>query len=137
MIPITTDVLVLRTDFSDDNIWEEICSEIMTPNNDFGFLPNVEFCNETQYKNLTLEHLLSLLPASYPHWVIFLVDNETISNKEHPVLSIDLLKKTNKPFRVIPTEMWGIENNITIGNMDFIDFANSTDDDGIFRGFQY
>jgi hypothetical protein len=31
--------------------------------------------------------------------------------------------------------MWGIENNLSIANMDFEEFAENVDDDGIFRGF--
>jgi hypothetical protein len=29
-----------------------------------------------------------------------------------------------------------VENNLSIGNMDFDEFANAVDKDGIFRGFQ-
>jgi Domain of unknown function (DUF6924) len=32
--------------------------------------------------------------------------------------------------------MWSVENNLSIANMDFEDFADATDDDGIFRGFR-
>jgi hypothetical protein len=28
-----------------------------------------------------------------------------------------------------------IQNNLSIANMDFEEFANSVDDDGVFRGF--
>jgi hypothetical protein len=31
--------------------------------------------------------------------------------------------------------MASVENNLSIANMDFIDFAESVDEDGIFRGF--
>jgi hypothetical protein len=31
--------------------------------------------------------------------------------------------------------MWGIENNLSIANMDFEAFAENADPDGIFRGF--
>lgn len=40
-----------------------------------------------------------------------------------------------RTFRIIPSEMWGIENNLSIANMDFRDFADSADADGVFRGF--
>jgi hypothetical protein len=38
--------------------------------------------------------------------------------------------------RTIPSEMWGIENNLSISNMDFEDFSNVVDEDGVFRGFK-
>jgi hypothetical protein len=31
--------------------------------------------------------------------------------------------------------MWGIENNLSTANMDFAEFADEVDDDGVFRGF--
>jgi hypothetical protein len=38
-------------------------------------------------------------------------------------------------FRVIPSQMWSVENNLSIANMDFFEFADAVGDDGIFRGF--
>ncbi|WP_435828452.1 DUF6924 domain-containing protein, partial [Nocardia testacea] len=37
--------------------------------------------------------------------------------------------------RILPSQMWGIENNLSIANMDFQDFADAADPDGVFRGF--
>jgi hypothetical protein len=31
--------------------------------------------------------------------------------------------------------MWGVENNLSIANMDFEEFADAVGPDGIFRGF--
>ncbi|MFN5394695.1 MAG: DUF6924 domain-containing protein [Planctomycetota bacterium] len=36
--------------------------------------------------------------------------------------------------RLILSSIQSIENNLSIGNMDFQDFANNTDSEGIFRG---
>jgi hypothetical protein len=36
---------------------------------------------------------------------------------------------------MVATEFWGIENNLSIANMFFSEFADSVDDDGVFRGF--
>jgi hypothetical protein len=35
----------------------------------------------------------------------------------------------------IPSEIQSIENNLSLANMDFEEFAESADKDGIFRGF--
>jgi hypothetical protein len=37
--------------------------------------------------------------------------------------------------RVIPSQMWCMQANLSMANLDWEDFANSVDDDGIFRGF--
>lgn len=31
--------------------------------------------------------------------------------------------------------MWGVENNLSLANMDYADFAANVDPDGILRGF--
>jgi hypothetical protein len=38
-------------------------------------------------------------------------------------------------FRVVPQEMWAVENNLSLGNMDFKEFADAVGQDGVFRGF--
>ena len=38
--------------------------------------------------------------------------------------------------RVVPSEMWSIQNNLTISNMDWEEFADNVDDDGVLRGFE-
>lgn len=40
-----------------------------------------------------------------------------------------------RTFRALPSEVNGIESNLSIANMDWEDFAESVDDDGVFRGF--
>jgi hypothetical protein len=40
-----------------------------------------------------------------------------------------------KSFRATPATIQSIENNLTIANMDFEDFANAVDSGGVFRGF--
>jgi hypothetical protein len=39
-------------------------------------------------------------------------------------------------FRVVPAEMWSVQNNLSIANLDWEDFAGSLDDEGICRGFE-
>jgi hypothetical protein len=31
--------------------------------------------------------------------------------------------------------MWSVENNLSLSNMGFEEFAESVDEDGVFRGF--
>jgi hypothetical protein len=35
----------------------------------------------------------------------------------------------------VPRQVQAIENNLSIANMDFFEFADSADADGVFRGF--
>jgi hypothetical protein len=47
----------------------------------------------------------------------------------------DMYHDPGRTFRVIPSEMWGVENNLSLSNMDFFEFADAADEDGVFRGF--
>lgn len=38
-------------------------------------------------------------------------------------------------FRVIPSQLWSVENNLNISNMDWRDFFQATGAGGVFRGF--
>jgi len=48
---------------------------------------------------------------------------------------MDLSTERGRAFRVIPSEIEGVENNLSLANMDFEEFANAADPDGVFRGF--
>jgi hypothetical protein len=51
-------------------------------------------------------------------------------------LVVDLLDSRDKPpFRCIPSELWGIDNNLDLANRDGEDFASAVDEAGVFRGF--
>ena len=49
---------------------------------------------------------------------------------------MDLSESSDKPpFRRIPSELWSIDNNLNIANMDWENFAATVDEGGVFRGF--
>jgi hypothetical protein len=126
---------ILRTDFSNQAAWEEIRAEIQKPVGKLQFRANVELIDDPEYAGLTSSQLLGLLPADYSHTFIIVADRTTISHPEHPLLVIDLFDKPAREFRAIPKKIQGIENNLSIANMDFEDFADAVHADGVFRGF--
>lgn len=134
-LPNTKDVLVLRTDFTSDSKWENICDLISKSGKDLGFKPYVEYLSKKKFEGLKKERLLKR-NDNYIHLFIFIVDSITINHKEHPILCVDLYDKPGDSFRVIPSEMWAVENNLSISNMDFEEFLDATDKDGIHRGFK-
>lgn len=132
-IPETADSLVLRTDFSDDAAWDGVCEAIKAPQGDFQ--ANVDCLSDPAFKGLDAKGIIAALPKDYSHAMIFVVDDITLTKADHPVLCIDLMDQRGKTLRVIPSEMWSVQNNLSLANMDFADFANSAGKDGVFRGF--
>ncbi|HKY53959.1 MAG TPA: hypothetical protein VJM08_06610 [Anaerolineales bacterium] len=134
-IPETEDPLVIRTDFSNQAVWEKIRAQIQKPVGIFRFRANVEFLDDLQYGGLTKEQVLEILPKDYSHTFIFIVDRTAISHPDHPLLVIDLYEDSRREFRAVPSQVQSIENNLSIANMDFEEFAEAVDEDEIFRGF--
>ena len=59
-----------------------------------------------------------------------------MTHPDHALLVLDLLEESaGGEFRAVPSAVQSIENNLSIGNMDFDDFATAAGDDGVFRGF--
>jgi hypothetical protein len=73
--------------------------------------------------------------------VSFLADEVTLTSADHPVLAVRVLPRAGddgrdlRPFRVVPAELWSVENNINLANMDWAEFRASTGEDGVYRGF--
>jgi len=132
-IPETRHAAVLRTDFSDDDAWDEVCDEIRTPSGEF--VASVECISDRAFDGVTPQEVAELVRPDSRHTFLFLVDHDTLADPEHPVLVVDLYSEPGRSFRVIPGEMWGVENNLSIANMDFEEFAEAVDRDGVFRGF--
>lgn len=132
-LPETRYSLVLRTDFSDDAAWRALCAEIQEPSAE-GFVADVDCVSDASYEGLTADQLVERARGGTRTFA-FLVDRKTLTHAEHPVLVVDLYDRPGRTFRVIPSEMWGVENNLALANMDYHEFADNVDPDGVFRGF--
>jgi hypothetical protein len=132
-IPKTENALVLRTDFSDESAWEAIRADIQEPVNECGeeFQACVDFLSDPEYDSLTVEQLVE---ACKGHTFIFIVDRVTLSHPDRPILVVDLYDEPGRTFRVVPSAMWAVENNLSLANMGFYEFADMVDQDGIFYG---
>ena len=133
-LPKTDDALLLRTDFSDDAAWAALCEAVQGPS-EKGFKAFVACVSDPAYDGMTVEQLVALAPKGGDHSFAFIADRTTFTNPERPVLVVDLYDEPGRTFRVIPREMCSVENNLSIANMDYHEFADSVDPDGVFRGF--
>ncbi|HEY6494968.1 MAG TPA: hypothetical protein VIZ43_16965 [Trebonia sp.] len=92
--------------------------------------------SDAAFAGLNGAALKAALPTEDPvAAVMFVADATTLSADDHPILVVDLLPEDREPFRCIPSELWSIDNNLNIANMDWEDFADAVDEGGVFRGF--
>ena len=136
-LPKTNNPLVVRIDFENQQAWKAVCKLIRAPVPAHGdtFYANVQFSEDEAFRGLGTEELLARVPSDYNHSFLFVVDSTAISHPEFSILVIDLRGADRRNFRAIPTAIQAIENNLSIANMDFSEFAVAVDEDGIFRGF--
>jgi Domain of unknown function (DUF6924) len=134
-LPQTSATPLIRTDFSDFAAWKAACARIATPSEEDGFLAVVEILDDPAYDGLTSEQLLAMAPESLNQAILIVADKIALSSTEVPLLVIALNRDRGREIRVIASELWGVENNLSLANMDFHEFADSVDEDGVFRGF--
>lgn len=145
---------VIRTDFSDDDRWSSVRDRIAAPQTLFGMkvYANVDYVNDESQRDREPHEVVVSLPDDYPDMFCFVVDRECIVNEDYSVLVVGFYPSDNESFdrlprdtpigdittfRALPSQIPAIENNLSIANMGFEDFANSVDDDGVFRGFPH
>jgi hypothetical protein len=138
-LPETWSVPVVRADFSDDRIWQQLIQEISTQTEE-GWGADVEFVEDRALDGLDDVAIAAGYPRSYPeqyrHPVLFVVDAVSVSMPEHALLVVNLNTEVDaKPFRTLPRQVQAIQNNLSLANMDYIEFARAAGKDGIFRGF--
>ncbi|WP_328395426.1 DUF6924 domain-containing protein [Nocardia sp. NBC_00416] len=133
--------LFIRTDFGDDAVWREVAAAAMAPGEgeDSAFSAYLTCIDNPENEGLSIPALLDRI-GDRPVYYVFVADTATMTDPEHPILAVDTGPaetghEPGRTLRVIPTQMWAIENNLSIANLDFADFADAADPDGVYRGF--
>jgi hypothetical protein len=131
-------LLLVRTDYLDDRAWHAAVSAATAvyEMDDFertgALLQPVE---SPALANLTPEELATLARVGYLSQIA-VADAQTM--RDQTVLFVDFSElhgQAGRTFRSIPSEVEPIVANLSLANMDFAEFADSTNPDGIFRGF--
>jgi hypothetical protein len=138
-LPTTWNVPVVRADFTDDAAWDGIREEIAEPTEE-GFSADVDFVEDRALADLDEAAIVAGYPRAYPHEyrhpILIVVDTVAVSALDHPVLVVNLNAGVDeRPFRALPRQVQSIQNNLSLANMDYIEFATSAGTDGVFRGF--
>jgi hypothetical protein len=138
--------LLVRTDFSSDEAWRELAGRATRENED-GFRAYAEPVSDPAFDATRWETVKAAVPASgQGAAVLFIADSISLSSPDYPILVVDLSDTYlsvaefpelagRTPFRCIASELWGVDNNLNISNMDWEDFAGAAGEDGVFRGF--
>ena len=132
-IPTSENALLIRTDFSDRSAWKKLTAALNEPADPFIF--TMEIVDDLANSGATVEQLMGALAEDYPHSFMVVADNVAISQPDHPLLVVDLLGERGRQFRAVAAEVASIDNNLSIANMGFEEFAAAVDESGVFHGF--
>ncbi|MFL6074640.1 MAG: DUF6924 domain-containing protein [Mycobacteriales bacterium] len=127
--------LVLRTDFSDDAAWDAVRAAI---DGHAGEYPDADYVDDPAYAGVTVEALVeadAAAPERAKVTYLFLADATTMADPEHALLAVDLYIEPGRTMRVLPSCFSDVSVNVSLGNMDFAEFADNADEAGTFRGF--
>lgn len=148
---------LLRTDFSDDIAWVQVAAAV-TKTADFGYdeaddidgsyEPNIQPIADRAFAGVTGADLAAAIPG-LTYGYVLLADaramGEADRGGELTVVYVDLSVDDEearefgfvqgREFRCEVGEIASIEVNLDISNMDFHEFADNVDPDGVFRGF--
>jgi len=126
--------LVLRTDFSDDAAWDELRAVMRSE----GAHRSATYVSDPRYAEATTQALVDADAAASEDdklTYVFLADAVTMGDDERLLLAVDLEEEPGRSFRVTPRSFTDVSANLAIGNVDFADLADETDETGTFRGF--
>ncbi len=124
---------LIRTDFSCPEAWQKLVAAVSNPADPFLF--TMQIVDDRTYDRATVEQLVAALPGGHPHACLVVADSTSMSLTDHPLLVVDLVEERGRRFRAIAAEIAAIDNNLSIANMGFGEFANAVDESGVFRGF--
>ena len=141
-LPNSGAALLVRTSFADDGAWTSLVEQVRTPSPGDGFLAVVEIVDQPAYRDLPADRLRALLPEGEYVSFFFVADEAALTEPERPLLVVPVPRPESpfldepprEQFRVAVTHLWALENNLSLANMDWPDFANRAED-GVFRGF--
>jgi hypothetical protein len=139
--------LLVRTDFTDDDAWARVAAAATRPSPE-GFTANVGPFSDPANDGADWETLRDAAMATVQEdysTVLCVADSATIQSGDHPILVVSTSRfyrdrfpdefAAMRPFRCIPSQLWGVENNLNLANMDWRDFADHVDEQGVHRGF--
>lgn len=129
-------VLVVRTDFSSDEQWRELkVSMIPTPAYDCDTF--LLFIDDDVFDNMPIEQVRQVaLEKTTKYIVIFIVDAVAINHPEHPIVVLNIYDKPSQLFRAVPPLICDLASNFHIANLDYEDFEDVIDADGILRDLE-
>ncbi len=123
---------LLRTDYAREDRWRSLLAAIATPTAE-GFLANVSTVTDPVLDGLTDDEVRALPAADDGPMFVLVADETAQADDEFPILVVDTSAEARPSFRVAGRCLWAVENNLSLANMDWEEFADTVDSDNVYR----
>ncbi len=145
------DALVVRTDYHDDQAWQDVTAALMGPWGNRHYEAHVHFIDDPAWAGATVDEALNAVCADENLAVVFLADRTTMQAESHALLAVTTLTREEcvddedyeqltefgRDFRTVPAGVHDVHANLSIGNLGFEEYAAWAHDDpeGTYRSF--
>ena len=127
---------LVRTDFTDDERWSALCAAIETGSEDDPIdEPFLEYVPDPGLQGADLHAVQGAFPDPGETGVLYVADAVSCGESFGLVWAIDLLDEPGRSFLIPAAEVHNLDVNLLIANMEFADWADAVDQDGVFRGW--
>ncbi|MEV1045646.1 hypothetical protein [Streptomyces sp. NPDC049916] len=133
-LPANVGNVVIRTDFSEERIWDDIRA-LISRHTDEGLLTTVRIVDDPGYAGLTAERLLGLLPQDDDCVYLAVADARTsapgLRLQDRTLLVVDAASRGTGPvgvFRTRLSDLPSVDANLSLANMEFGEFQESVRD---------
>ncbi|MFJ8107169.1 DUF6924 domain-containing protein [Streptomyces sp. NPDC096132] len=148
------EALIIRTDHTDETAWREVAEEASRPWGEDGqYAADLLLVDDPAWAAATPEDVREAARRDKELSVVFVADGVTMRSPRRALLALDLLEAEDvenldpvyyqelidspppREFRTAPAGIHDIHANLSIGNMDFEEFAEVAADDpeGVYR----
>jgi hypothetical protein len=132
-----TDILILRTDFSNPTGWQAILSGVEAEDPD-----PYQFIDDTQFDGVQVEQVRALLGERDDVYMVYLADDHAMRDSEHALLAVNMpdggdgdedAAEVPIEFRVLPGAVFGLQVDVGSGNTLLEEYLNRLDANGVLR----
>ncbi|MGP3947342.1 DUF6924 domain-containing protein [Streptomyces sp. 7N604] len=149
------DALVIRTNYDDEAAWQAVVADLAQSWCDIGeFEASVHLIDDPAWADLGPDEVLNAARRDENLSVVFLADRVTMRSVHRALLALHITDEEDEDldpmyyealiasppprgFRTVPVGVHDVHANLSIGNMDFAEFAKAAfaDPDRIYRSF--
>ncbi|MFF3248739.1 DUF6924 domain-containing protein [Streptomyces sp. NPDC002870] len=132
-LPRTLRSLAIRTDYSDQALWDGFRAALTALDDDLEPGSYLHVLDDHAFRTLSAVEIEAFARGNEDHPYLMLFDREAMTSPEHLVLVLDLSEEPGSTFRVPASDLATVEANLFLANMDFSDFVEAADENNIYR----